>query len=297
MAQQEQIYNSNNFRPNKKKVLKPPYLCYILLILLSLYILLPLYIIVITSFKSLKDASRPDFVWWPSDGILRVDAYVRAFEQDGVAIVRGLLNSVLYYIPRTMVALLINLLAAYGYGKLEWRGRDAIFAFLMLTMMIPSTITMTAYKMFISLLGWNNTWYPMVIPSLFGGIGGVFFLRQYVKAIPDDLIGAAKIDGMKEMRIFFTLVLPLLRAAIVARFISAFISAYNAYLEALIYLGNNEKNWTIQLVLKDAMNKYPGEQYVTMAYTVIGMFPLVIVYIFVQDLIVKGSAITSGLKG
>ena len=102
---------------------------------------------------------------------------------------------------------------------------------------------------------------------------------------------------MSEMRIFLTLVIPLLRAAFVARFINAFISAYNSYTDALIYLGNNEKNWPIQLVLKDAMTKYPGEKYITMAYTVIGMFPLIVIYIFVQDLIVKGSAITSGLKG
>lgn len=293
---QEQVYNSQNFRPNKKKVLKPPYLCYILLIIWSLYVLLPLYIIVITSFKTLKDATSEVFLWWPVSGF-SVQAYVRAISNDGEALVRGLSNSMLFYVPRTMVALFVNLLAAYGFGKLEWRGRDAIFGFLMLTMMIPGTITMTAHRMYFTMLGWTNDWYPMVIPNLFGNIGGVFFLRQYVKAIPDDLIGAAKIDGMSEMRIFLTLVIPLLRAAFVARFINAFISAYNSYTDALIYLGNNEKNWPIQLVLKDAMTKYPGEKYITMAYTVIGMFPLIVIYIFVQDLIVKGSAITSGLKG
>ncbi|MBO5223635.1 MAG: carbohydrate ABC transporter permease [Clostridia bacterium] len=296
MAEKEQIYNSQNFRPNKQKVLKPPIGCYIIISIYSLYILMPLYIIVITSFKNLKDASSEIFLWWPVSGF-SVNAYVRAIESDGPMLVRGLLNTVWYYVPRTIVALFINMMGAYGFGKLDWRGKDAIFAFLMLTMMIPGSITMTAGRMYMAMLGWSNTWYPIVIPSFFGGIGGVFFLRQYVKAIPDDLIGAAKIDGMSEIRIFLTLVIPLCRAALTARFITAFIGAYNGYLDALIYLGNNEQNWTIQLVLKDAITKYPGEKYITMAYTVIGMFPLIIIYIFIQDLIVKGSAITSGLKG
>lgn len=296
MAEKEQIYNSQNFKPNKQKVLKPPILSYVLITIYALYILLPLYIIVITSFKTLKDATNPVFLWWPVSGF-SVSAYERAIAQDGPMLVRGLMNTFWFYVPRTLVALFVNMMAAYGFGKLEWRGKDAIFGFLMLTMMIPSSITMTASRMYYAMLGWSNTWYPIVIPSLFGAIGGVFFLRQYVKAIPDDLIGAAKIDGMSEVRIFLTLIIPLCKAALVTRFITAFIAAYNGYLDALIYLGNNDQNWTIQLVLKNAISKYPGEKYITMAYTVIGMFPLIIIYIFIQDLIVKGSAITSGLKG
>ena len=79
---QEQVYNSQNFRPNKKKVLKPPYLCYILLVIWSLYVLLPLYIILITSFKTLKDATSEVFLWWPVSGF-SVQAYVRAITNDG----------------------------------------------------------------------------------------------------------------------------------------------------------------------------------------------------------------------
>ena len=77
MAQQEQVYNSQNFRPNKKKVLRPPIGCYILITIYSLYILIPLYIIVITSFKGLRDASSEVFLWWPVSGF-KVEAYIKA---------------------------------------------------------------------------------------------------------------------------------------------------------------------------------------------------------------------------
>ena len=76
---QEQVYNSQNFRPNKKKVLRPPYVCYILLIIWALYVLLPLYIIVITSFKTLKDSTHTPFLWWPVSGF-SFEAYIRAFQ-------------------------------------------------------------------------------------------------------------------------------------------------------------------------------------------------------------------------
>ncbi len=293
---QEQVYNSQFFKINKKKVLKPPYLCYVLIILYSLYILLPLYIIIITSLKSLGDVTTAKFYFWPLNDGIRFDAYATVF-RDSEQLLIGLGNTMIYYLPRTLIAVFVSMMAAYGFGKLEWRGKNAIFGFLMLTMMIPGTITMTASRMYMSILGWDSTWYPIVIPGLFGGIGTVFFLRQYVMTIPDDLLGAARIDGMSEVKIFLTLIVPLSMPSITTQVVLGFIGSYNSYLDILIYLANFPDRWTIQLVLKEAIALYPGQKNIMMAYCVIGMFPLIILYLILQDYILKGVSIGSGLKG
>lgn len=293
---QEQVYHSQNFKPNKKKVLKPPYLCYALIIIYSLYILLPLYIILITSFKTYGDASSSVFLWWPVSGF-SFDAYTNIIWPEMGTILNGLLNTVIYYVPRTLIAVFVSTMAAYGFAKVEWRGKDAIFGFLMLTMMIPGTITMSASRMYMAILGWESTANPIIIPGLFGGIGTVFFLRQYVMGIPDDLIGAAKIDGMNEVSIFLTLIVPLTMPAITTQAVLGFIGSYNSYLDVLIYLGNYPEKYTIQLVLKQASGFYSSYKNVTMAYCVVGMFPLIILYLVLQDYILKGISMSSGLKG
>lgn len=295
MAEKEQVYHSQNFKPNKKKVEKPPYLCYFLIIIYSLYILLPLYIIVITSFKSHEDATSAVFIWWPRT--FSVEAYTDYVWKERELIFTGLMNTLLYFVPRTIISLIVNIAAAYGFCKLQWRGKEAIFGFLMLTMMIPGSITMTASRMYMAMLQWDSTWYPLVIPGLFGGIGTVFFLRQYVAGIPDDLLGAARIDGMSEFNIFFSLIIPLSMPALTTQAVLGFIGAYNDYMSALIYLGNYQERWTIQLVLKQAIGLYPNAKYAQMAFCTVGMAPLIILYLIMQDYILKGISMSSGLKG
>ncbi len=295
MAKEEAIYNSQNFKPNKKKVFRPPYLCYFLIILYSLYILLPLYIILISSFKSDFDATQPIFQWWPEHG-LSLAGYRRVVLWWSM-ILGGLRNTFLYYLPTTLISIFVNASAAFGFAKLNWKGKNAIFGFLMLTMMIPGTITMTASRMYMSILKWDSSALPIIVPGLFGGIGTVFFLRQYIMGIPDDLIGAAKIDGMSDIKIFLTLIIPLSMPALTTQAVLGFIGSYNSYLGPLIYLSTNTDAWTVQLVLKWCSEQYQNLTNVMMAFCAVGMFPLILLYLLIQDYILKGISMSSGLKG
>ena len=295
MAKEEAIYNSQNFKPNKKKVFRPPYLCYFLIILYSLYILLPLYIILISSFKSDFDATQPIFQWWPEHG-LSLAGYRRVVLWWSM-ILGGLRNTFLYYLPTTLISIFVNASAAFGFAKLNWKGKNAIFGFLMLTMMIPGTITMTASRMYMSILKWDSSALPIIVPGLFGGIGTVFFLRQHIMGIPDDLIGAAKIDGMSDIKIFLTLIIPLSMPALTTQAVLGFIGSYNSYLGPLIYLSTNTDAWTVQLVLKWCSEQYQNLTNVMMAFCAVGMFPLILLYLLIQDYILKGISMSSGLKG
>ena len=123
----QQIENINQSRPTtpKRRSLKrPPIGTYVLLILWSLYILIPFWIIAITSLKSIQEAVWADFTWWPKEGIY-FDAYRRVFA-DG-SLLRGFWNTLRFYLPTTIIGVLVSALSAYGFAKMEWAGRDGIF--------------------------------------------------------------------------------------------------------------------------------------------------------------------------
>ncbi len=288
-------YNPQNFRLNKKKVARPPIITYILLIVYSIYIFIPFWILLVTSLKTDGEARLGTFTWWPKEGF-HLDALKKVLQEE--LIYTGFLNTLLYHMPPTIVGLLVSALASYGFAKMEWKGRNAIFQFLIFTMMIPGSVTLTASFLMYDLIGWVDTPLPFMIPGMFGGIGMVFFLRQYMKGIPDDLIGAAKIDGMSEIKIFLTLILPLSVPALLTQGILAFIGHYNEYMGPLLYLPSAADNEiTLQLVLRKLTERFrlhPNEQ---MGVCLIAMMPMLLLYLLLQNYILKGISMSSGLKG
>lgn len=291
--EENKIYNSQNFVPNKKKMERPPIGTYVLLILYSLYILVPFYIIFISSLKSVQEAAFAEFTWWPTRGITW-GAFKRVFESNEIQ--RGFINTLLFYTPTTLIGVFVSALASYGFAKMEWAGRNAIFSFLLLTMMIPGTVTMTATRLMYDTIGWIGTPLPVMIPGMFGGIGTVFFLRQYMKGIPDDLIGAAKIDGMSEIKIFLILIVPLSVPAILTQGVLGFIGHYNDYMGALLYL-IDEPLYTLQIAIKNMVDTYKTDLPAQMAACFLGMMPMLLIYLFLQNYILKGISMSSGLKG
>ncbi len=290
---EEKIYNSQNFIPNKKKVKRPPIGTYIMLIIYSLYILVPFWIIFISSLKSIQEAAFAEFTWYPTEGVTW-GAFKRVFESNEIQ--RGFINTLTFYTPVTLVSVFVSALASYGFAKMEWAGRNAIFSFLLLTMMIPGCVTMTATRLMYDTIGWIGTPLPVMIPGMFGGIGMVFFMRQYMKGIPDDLIGAAKIDGMSEIKIFLVLIIPLSVPALLTQGVLSFIGHYNDYLGALLYL-IDEPLYTLQIAIKNMVDTYRTDLPAQMAACFLGMLPMLLIYLFLQNYILKGISMSSGLKG
>lgn len=295
----QETYHSENFKLNKKKVRRPPIGSYILLIIYCLYILVPLYIIVITSFKTRAEANSSVFTWWPQLGF-SLEAYRELFTGSGLSeLLRPLINTFLYYVPTCLCDVFFSAVSAYGFAKMEFAGRKQIFAFLIMTMTLPGSVTQSSSRVWMSALGLMGTALPLILPAIFGGIGQVFFLRQYIAGIPDDLIGAAKIDGMGQIKIFLTLIIPLTLPALLVRVILGFIGSYNDYMGPLIYMMQYQDKWTLQLALKNISDIYnaSGGKNFMMACAAVGMAPLIIVYIFIQDYIIRSTSIGSGLKG
>ena len=289
----ENIYNVRNFKRNKKKRQCPRIGTYIALILYSIYILVPFWIIFVSSIKSVQEAAMFNFTWWPSMGI-EWSAFKRVFQYGGL--LRGFRNTLLFYLPPTIIGLFVSALSAYGFAKMKWVGRDAIFSFLLFTMMIPGSITMTATRLIFDEINWIGTPLPVMIPGMFGSIGIVFFLRQYIKGIPDELLNAAKIDGTSELRIFLQLILPLSVPALLTQGVLTFIGHYNDYTGALLYL-IDEELYTLQISIKFLADTFRTDIPSQMAAAFIGMVPVLLIYLFLQNYILKGISMSSGLKG
>ena len=165
----------------------------------------------------------------------------------------------------------LSAVSAYGFAKMEFAGRSQIFGFLIITMTLPGSVTQSSSRVWMNTLNLSGTAWPLILPALLGGIGQVFFLKQYIAGIPDDLIGAAKIDGMGQIKIFLTLIIPLTLPALLVRVILGFIGSYNDYMGPLIYVLQHDTKWTIQLALKNISDRSPYNN-IKMAACVVSMF-------------------------
>ena len=156
--------------------------------------------------------------------------------------------------------------------------------------------------MFYQNIGWTEgyaAWLPMIVPGLFAGAGTVFFLRPYLEGINKEIIEAAQIDGMGFWQIFFAIIIPLSKPALIAQFIFGFVGGYNNYSGALLYLNDQiESMWTLQLSLQKLIaylsTSASGDYAFRCATALLAMLPLIIVYLFCQKFFIEGISFGGG---
>lgn len=260
-------------------------------------VFIPFYIQAITSIKTSSEANQIDFTWIPKDGIT-LDAYKEVFTVGdiiGVTMFQAFLNSVTYALIPTVVGILVSALSAYGFAKLEFPGKKFIFNFMLFTIMIPGCITMSSSFVLFDNIGWVDTPLPLIVPGCFGAVTCVFFLREYFMGIPNELLEAANIDGAGKIGRFFYIMLPVGIPALIAQFILIFISRYNDYMGALIYLSSPE-NYTIQLALTFFSGSMRDKDILSAA-SMMALLPMLFLYVIFQKKILNGISMSSGLKG
>jgi len=267
------------------------------LCLLLIVIALPFYILVLTSFKTPLEANNLEFSWWFKDGI-SFESYreVLSFNfSSSVSMWIVILNSFVYSILPTAVGLFTSSISAYAFSKLEFRGRNLVYYILIMTIMMPSCVTMTTAYMMYDWYGWTNSALPLIVPGFFGGAATVMFLREYFMGIPDGLLEAARIDGAGKWKSFFLIVLPLGKPALMAQFILNFIGRYNDFISPLIYL-NDPNKYTVQVAM-NFLGYGTTDKSLIAAAGAISLAPMLLLYIVFQKRILNGIAMTSGLKG
>lgn len=289
--------------PSNKKIVcrhkrKLNILPHINIFLAVLFVLLPLYIMIVTSLMTSRESQQSAFHWWPENGF-HIDAYKKLFSMrlGNTSFLKAFSNTMLMYLPSTLVGILMSSMAAYGFAKVKFLGSKFLYSAVIILMTFPSNLTIVIQFLIFDKIGWTNTPLPVMVPRMLGSFGVVFFLTQYYRGIPNDLVGTAKLDGLGDWGIFFRVMLPISVPVFFAQFILQFISAYNDYMGPLLYL-TDDRFYTMSLLLaKFGDNAYTQEWNMKMAGCVVGMTPLVILYCCSQGFILKGMEITSGLKG
>ncbi len=267
------------------------------LLLLTLMIAIPFYMVFVSSLKNPIEANAFEFSWWPKEGI-DLESYKEIFQYGdaiGVTIGRAIINSFIYAIIPTTVGLLSSSIAAYAFSKLKFRGRNTLYNLLIMTMMMPGCVTMATGYLMYDWYGWTNSPMPLIVPGLFGGAACVMFLREFFMGIPDGLLEAAQIDGAGTWSRFFYIMLPLAKPALTAQFILGFISSFNDYMGPLIYL-DDPSGYTVQIALGFFSEAVLDNSMVASA-CVCALVPMLLLYVVFQKTILSGISISSGIKG
>jgi len=208
---------------------------------------------------------------------------------------RYLRNTLVIVFLSTASVILSSSLIAYGFSRLRFPGRNALFYLLLATMMLPAQVTMVPIFLLFRNLGWVDTFLPLIVPLLFGYPFFVFLLRQFFLTIPQDLIDAARIDGCSELDIWWRIVMPLSKPALATVAIFSVMMAWNDFLAPLIYL-NSESKKTVALGLQQFYSFHGTEWALLMASSVMMVLPIVVVFFFAQKYFVRGITLT-GMKG
>ena len=294
----ENVQDLKKIRKRKIQRILSRIFCYAVVVLFALFIFVPLYVVIVTSFKTTAEANGTTFYWWPKEGF-SVDGYVKIFSTHQVNrnLIRAFGTTLWMYVPAIFVDVFVSAMAAYGFAKMEFFLKKPIFAILMSTLTLPNSVGMIASIVIYNGIGWMGTPLPLMVPRMMGQIGIVFFLRQFYMGLPDDLIGAARVDGLSDYGIFLRIALPLSLPALGSQFILTFITAYNDYLGPLYYLVGKPELYPLQLSLSYWRTDSNPDWSVLMAGAMVALIPMIGLYLLSQKFILKGVAATSGLKG
>jgi multiple sugar transport system permease protein len=268
---------------------------------LSVGFLIPFVFTLSTSLKTSADTQTPSM--FPTNGV-HPENFTKVLLNEDHKFDAALLtrNTLVIAALSVLGTTLSSALVAYGFAKVKFRGRGALFAVMLATMMIPFPVLMVSMfsiwkwlgeSLHISFLG---TYRPLWIPAWFGGAFNIFLLRQFFITIPDELSEAARIDGCSEMGIFFRVILPLARPALAVVALFAFMGVWNDYLGPLIFI-QDPQQYTLALGLQAYQSQQGGTPWnLVMAASTLIIAPIVILFFLVQKTFIQGIA-TTGMKG
>lgn len=217
------------------------------------------------------------------------------FALEHIPFFRYVATSLFLVILNLVGTILSSSLVAYSFARLQWPGRNFCFALMLATMMVPGQVTMIPYFLIIRSLGWYNTLYPLWVGSFFAGAFNVFLLRQFLKGIPRDLEDAAKIDGCGFWRIYWHIMLPLVKPTLAAIGIFTFMGAWNEFMGPLIYL-QDQRLYPLALGLYAFNVEAGGSMGMMMAGSLLMTAPVIIIFFFAQKYFIQGVTLT-GMKG
>lgn len=272
------------------------YIAYAFLIIVCLIWAVPILFGITTSFRSQAEVVSSGFRLLPVNWI--VDNYVTILENTSTApILRWLMNSIFIATTHTLLVIVVISITGYGYSRLKFKGRDALFFTLLGISFFPAVVNLIPSYKIIDALGWVNTAWAMVIPGL-AGMGNIFLVRQFMKGIPTELDESARVDGASDFRIFISIILPLIKPVLIVCGLFSFTGSWNDFLWPVIVYTDVDKMPVTAglLLLQDIYGNYRmiGQ---LMGSAILAIIPTLLLFLFAQKYFVQSINLNSGIKG
>jgi len=261
---------------------------YLILAGLSVLFFVPFVWLVITAFKPERDIFT---TVWPRTWVW--DNFTNGLTHFPFALY--LRNTLFLCAVNVVGTVLSSSLVAYGLSRIPWKGRHALFALLISTMILPSQVTMVPLFALFKWLGWVDTYLPLTVPAFLGNAFFVFLLRQFFLTIPNDLSEAARLDGCSEFTTYWRVMLPLATPALATVGLFTFMNTWNDFLGPLIYLFDERKS-TLSVGLAMFSSQYGSFWGQLMAVSTLMIIPILVMFFFTQRTFIQGIAM-SGIKG
>ncbi|BCY07106.1 carbohydrate ABC transporter permease [Actinoplanes sp. L3-i22] len=263
---------------------------YLAMLVASIAVLLPFYWMIVSSLKTNNEVFTLPVTWLPAKP--QWHHYVDIWTRSDMTTWLG--NTMLLSVAVTFLQVLTGSFAAYGFAKIRFPGRDALFLLYIGTLAVPWQSYMIPQFVLLSKFHLSNTLWAIIAIQAFGALG-VFLMKQFYESIPDELVDAARIDGMSEYGIYRRIMLPLSTPALASLALLTLVSTWNDFLGPLLYLRSSDL-WTIQLGLRTFISQYSAEYALIMTGSVLSVLPIVVIFLLGQRYFVEGVA-TTGLKG
>lgn len=292
------VYEQNIHKASSKQKISKfftQFLLYAFLIFMAIVVLFPFYWMLISSVKSVSEYRLSIPTLFPKE--IQLKNYVEAFTVGNLG--RLFLNTMYVGIVSTLLSLVITILSAFAFARLEFKGKNALFAGLLATMMIPGELfTITNYAT-VNQLGWMNSYKVLIIPFLVS-VFYIYLLRQNFLQIPNELYLAAKVDGTGDFKYLCKVMIPLALPTLISITILKMMGAWNSYVwprlvandDAHLLITNGLRQISFEDPSMPGMVNYP----VQMAAVAVVSFPLFLVFLFLRKYIMKGVS-RSGIKG
>ncbi len=264
-------------------------LFFALLILGAVVITLPFFYAISTSLKQNHQVFAVPMQWIPDPVVW--ENYIIPFQQRPLG--RYFLNSVLVSTSVTVLNVITCSMAGYSFAKFDYMGRDFFFMAVLATLMVPIQVIVIPLFILVESLGWLNSYAGLIIPSATSAFG-IFLMRQYFQTVPKELMEAARIDGCGELRIFWQIVMPLVRPALSALIIFIFMHNWNNFLWPLL-VATKEEMMTLPLGIAKFESTYSTHYPQLMAVSMSATLPVLLVFVILQRQFIQGIAL-SGIK-
>ena len=253
-------------------------------------VVVPFLWMLVSSFKPEAEVRAVPPTWWPET--VTLDNYRQLFTQ--LDFPRYFLNSAIVAVTVTVGNMVFCSMLGYALAKLDFPGKKVVFALVLGTLMVPGVVTFVPLFVLTTNLGLTNTLPGMILPFLAGPFG-VFLMRQFILSLPDELIQAARIDGAGELRIFFSIILPLCGPAVATLGVLTFLTSWNNFLWPLV-VATSEDKFTLPVALAlYAVGQNATKYGLLLAGSVVVVIPVLVVFLVLQRKIMQGIAMT-GIK-